>query len=78
MHPREISASIGIGWRPFGSGRLFFRKRGVPSLHARAIHEPLSEHGTQPGRQAAPAVEIAEERLALSALVCQPEEIGIG
>ena len=59
-------------------GRLvILGKRCQSSLAAYGIHVSLREHRSEPRRQTAPAVEVAEERPTFAVALGQPEQLSI-
>ena len=58
-------------------GRVVLRQRFLAPMASQPIDIPLREDGSQPGDQAAAAVEVAEERLAFAASLAQPEELAV-
>ena len=56
---------------------LHFLERRLAARGTHAVNLALREHGAQPGPQAAPSVEVSEERTPLPIAFLQSEEIGV-
>ena len=79
-HQREESRPLRVGRVRFGGNRvgiLFGRQRVEQACAPHAVHVPLSQHGAQPRREAAPSVEVAKERQPFAVPLPQPEQVRV-